>query len=236
MHKIVSTIRYIGLPIIIGAIGLLSMSLISYLLQNGTLPLWVISQHKTVNFTFTMQMMVMPISFVALILMYLYDRKSFKIFFHLTISPSNQRTSWNSYGSIVLIGFTLGTALLMSLGVVSQHGSINKYFFSLLPLVLLFSATNAWSEEIFSRFVIVAGLYGKIKPVTICWISGILFGMPHFFGTPSGLFGVIMSGLLGWLLARSLIETKSMGWALLIHFLQDVVIFGAGAMIIAGQR
>ena len=57
----------------------------------------------------------------------------------------------------------------------------------------------------------------------------------HYFGTPSGIFGVVMSGLMGWLLAKSVIETRGLAWALLIHFLQDVVIFGAGAMIIAGN-
>jgi hypothetical protein len=56
----------------------------------------------------------------------------------------------------------------------------------------------------------------------------------HFFGTPSGIFGALMAGLMGWLLARSMLETKSLGWALFIHFLHDLVIFGGGAMIIAG--
>ncbi|HTF28965.1 MAG TPA: CPBP family intramembrane glutamic endopeptidase [Flavitalea sp.] len=124
----------------------------------------------------------------------------------------------------------------MSIGVSSQNGLINDSFFTLIPLVLLFSATNAWSEEIFSRFVIVAGLDGKLKPGTICWISAIIFGIPHFLGTPSGIFGVLMSGLLGWILAKSVIETRGLSWALLIHSLQDVIIFGAGARIIAGQE
>ena len=102
--------------------------------------------------------------------------------------------------------------------------------------MLLFAATNAWTEETLSRFVIVSGLYGKLSKGTICWISSIIFGLGHFFGTPNGIFGVIASGVLGWLLAKSVIETKALGWALFIHFLQDVVIFGAGAMIIAGQH
>jgi membrane protease YdiL (CAAX protease family) len=222
-------------PIAIGAGGLLSMSLIAYLLQNGTLPLWVISQHKIVNITFTMQIMVLPISFIAMTLAYLYSREGFKTFFSFgkSLSKSN---NWNFYGPITAASFTLGTAFLMSIGVTSQNGLINDSFFMLLPLVLLFSATNAWSEEIFSRFVIVAGLDGKVKPHTICWISAIIFGLPHFLGTPSGIFGVLMSGLLGWVLAKSVIETRGLGRALFIHFLQDVVIFGAGAMIIAGQE
>jgi hypothetical protein len=46
----------------------------------------------------------------------------------------------------------------------------------------------------------------------------------------------MMAGLMGWILAKSMIETKALGWALFIHFFQDVVIFGGGAMIIAGTR
>lgn len=210
------------------------MSLIAYLLDNGMIPLLKISPYKMVNLTFTMQMMVLPISFIAMALLYLYNSAGFKAFFRLGIASKNN--DWNFYGPILAVSLTLGTTLLMSIGVTSQHGMVNESFFMLMPLVLLVSATNSWSEEIFSRFVIVAGLDGKLKPATICWISAVIFGIPHFFGTPSGLFGVVMSGLLGWLMAKSVIETKGIGWAVFIHFLQDVVIFGAGAMIIAGQH
>lgn len=226
-------IRNVIFPITIGIAGLASMTLIAYLLQNGTIPLLKISQHKIVNLTFTMQIIVLPISFIALGLMRLYNKESFKAFFRFNIFTKNK--NYNSNGAIIAIAFTLGTALLMSFSVLSENGTVNRSFLGLLPLVLTFSASNAWSEEIFSRFVIVAGLYEKLKPEFICWISAAIFGLPHFFGTPSGFFGVIMSGLLGWLLAKSVIETKSLGWALLIHFLQDLIIFGAGAMIIAGQ-
>jgi uncharacterized protein len=183
----------------------------------------------------TMQMMMLPISFLALLLMYLYDREKWKKFFRAGFRSPGKENNWNVYGLLMLTGFTLGNALLMSFSVGAENGTINKTFFSLLPLVILFSATNAWSEEIFSRFVIVAGLDGKLKPITICWISAIIFGIPHFWGTPGSFSGVIMTAFLGWLLAKSVIETKGLGWALLIHFFLDVVIFGAGAMIIAGQ-
>jgi uncharacterized protein len=236
MQKMITQFRQTGVPVIIGAGGLLSMTLIAYLLQKERLPLWVISEHEMVNFTFTMQAMVLLLSFMALAFIYLYDRKGFRTFFRFSPFASHPENNWKFYGPATLISFTLGTMLLMSASVIPQNGSMNESFFAMLPLVLLFSATNAWSEEIFGRFVIVVGLHGKINPVTICWISAIIFGLPHFFGTPSGVFGVIMSGLLGWLLAKSVIETKALGWALLIHFLQDVIIFGAGAMIIAAQQ
>jgi membrane protease YdiL (CAAX protease family) len=231
MSHILSKLRYIGVPIIIGVGGLLWMALIAYLLRSETLPLWRISPYKIVNLTFTMQLMVLPVSFIALGLMYLYDRAVFKKFFRAGFREDN----WNFYGPVVAISFTAGTALMMSFGVTSQNGTTNSTFVSLIPLVVFFSATNAWSEEIFSRFVIVAGLNGKLSAGTICLVSAIIFGLPHFFGTPSGVSGVIMAGILGGILAKSVIDTKGLGWALGIHFLQDLVIFGAGALIIAGQ-
>ena len=238
MKKLISTIGNISIPIVISVAGLLSVTLLAMSLQNGTIPLWSISRNKELNFTFTMQMMELCISFLAVILMYFYNKENFKTFLNLKISFSNTsaKNNWKFLGPIVAVGFTLGTMSYMSVGVISQNGQVNGSFYKLLPLVILFAATNAWSEEILSRFVIVSGLYGKLSADAICWTSSIIFGLGHFFGTPNAVFGVIASGALGWLLAKSVIETKGMGWALLIHFLQDVVIFGSGAMIMAGQH
>ena len=224
------------LPIVVGAAGLFTTAYIAYLLQTGLLTLLTISTYKVVNFTFTMQLYILPLSFAGLFFLFIYDRNSFRSFFRFRLNTGEGNGSaWQTLGPVLAIAFTIGTAMLMSFNVGANHGTINDTFFKLVPLVILFAATNAWTEEILSRFVIVAGLSGKIRPAVICWISAVTFGIPHFFGTPSGLFGVVMSGLLGWLLAKSVIETKSLGWALFIHFLQDLIIFGAGAMIIAGS-
>jgi membrane protease YdiL (CAAX protease family) len=226
----------VAFPLSLSAGSVLFMALVGQLLQNKALPLFLVSQHEVVNFTFTMQAMVLPVSFLVLIVMFVWDRQAFREFFRAgTNSATASASQWKQLGPLLAIAFTLGTTMYMSFSVFSQGGEVNASFFRLFPLVLLFAATNAWSEEIFSRFVLVSGLHGKFNPVTICWISAIFFGVPHFFGTPSGVFGVIMSGLMGWVLAKSVIETKGLGWALFIHFLQDVVIFGAGAMVLAGQ-
>jgi len=42
-----------------------------------------------------------------------------------------------------------------------------------------------------------------------------------------------MAGFLGWLLARSVVDTRGMFWAWFLHFLQDVVIFTAGVLSLA---
>jgi uncharacterized protein len=234
MERTIPSPWQIVVPIAIAIGGLLAALLVGYNLLNGDLTSWKISEHQQVNFAFTMQMMVLPVSFVALAATYLYDRNSFLKFFKPGFKTS---PDWNAYGVVVALAFTAGTTMLMSFNVVSEHGKMNGKFFEFLPLVLVFAATNAWSEEIFSRFVLVAGLDGKLKPEVICLLSALIFGAAHYsFGTPNGLFGVVASGGLGWFLAKSVVDTKGLGWALLIHFLQDVVIFGAGAMILAGKE
>ena len=227
-------LRRIAIPVLVSAIGVSMAAAIALLLGNGTISTWVISENKEINFSFTLQIMVLVVSFAAMGFVYFFDKTNFETFFRLT--TSGEEDDWNTLGPVLAVGFTLGTTMYMSFTVTSRHGVINGQFWKLLPLVLLFAATNAWSEEIISRFVIVAGLYGKLSPSVICWISAVIFGVPHFFGTPSGIFGVMMAGLMGWILAKSMLETKALGWALFIHFLQDLVIFGGGAMIISGTR
>jgi membrane protease YdiL (CAAX protease family) len=230
-----SKIIHIAIPILLASTGVIAMSLLSHFIDNGQFPVWSISGYPVVNITFSLQMVMLAVSLVVLLVMRAYNKTQFKLFFRWSGASPAKDDEWRSFGPVIAIAFTAGTILFVSAGVRAQNGTINNSFFQLLPLVLLFAATNAWSEELFTRFVIVAGLNGKINPVAICWISAIIFGGPHFFGTPSGFFGVLMAGLLGWFLARSVIDTKGMGWALFIHFLQDLVIFGAGAMVLAGK-
>ena len=45
------------------------------------------------------------------------------------------------------------------------------------------------------------------------------------YGIPYGVVGVAMAFALGWLLARSMVETRGLFWAWFIHFCQDVIIF-----------
>jgi hypothetical protein len=51
------------------------------------------------------------------------------------------------------------------------------------------------------------------------------FGLLHYYGVPYGVVGVLMAGLLGWLLGKSMLETRGLFWAWFIHLIQDVLIF-----------
>ncbi|MFN3299563.1 MAG: type II CAAX prenyl endopeptidase Rce1 family protein [Sediminibacterium sp.] len=61
--------------------------------------------------------------------------------------------------------------------------------------------------------------------------SAILFGLPRYFGNPKGIIGVIMSGVLGYILCKATIETRGISIAWTIHFVQDIIIFTAIMMM-----
>jgi membrane protease YdiL (CAAX protease family) len=56
-------------------------------------------------------------------------------------------------------------------------------------------------------------------------LTSVFFGIAHYFGQPSGLIGVVMAGIAGWIWAKSMVETRGAAWAVGIHWVQDVVIF-----------
>ena len=67
-------------------------------------------------------------------------------------------------------------------------------------------------------------IFGPVGPVR-AWASALLFGGVHWFGIPGGPIGALMAGFLAWLLTRSIQDTKGIGWAWIIHFCQDMLIF-----------
>jgi uncharacterized protein len=137
--------------------------------------------------------------------------------------------SWRNLGSTLLIFITLATSFLVYLQF-RKCGGTFKQLLPYLPWVLLFSLTNSFSEEVVYRLGVVVPLVGAVDTDYILLISAVAFGAPHLRGMPNGIVGALMAGLLGWLLAKSVIETNGLFWAWTIHFLQDVVIFSALVM------
>lgn len=132
--------------------------------------------------------------------------------------------TWRSVGLSFSVIMTLVTAIFIYLNV-AKGQSFQKENLAYIPFILLFSMTNAFIEEAIWRTALVTSFFGVVKTPIIYLLSGVLFGIPHFFGTPGGIIGVLMAGFLGWLLSKSVVETQGSFWAWFIHFLQDVIIF-----------
>ena len=133
--------------------------------------------------------------------------------------------SWARVGLTFAIVVSVATAAFMYFGFSVTFTDISAAMWATaLFLALPLSIMNSLNEELVTRWSVVEGLRGtqffKFAPV----ISAAIFGTAHYFGTPGGFVGVLMAGFLGWLLSKSIQDTRGIGWAWLIHFLQDVII------------
>lgn len=133
--------------------------------------------------------------------------------------------SWTRVGITFALVVSIVTATFMYVSFSSSFSSVtSSMWVTALGLALPLSAMNAFNEELVTRWTIVEGLKGtqyfSFAPI----ISALIFGIAHYFGTPGGFIGVLMAGFLGWLLTKSLQGTGGLGWAWIIHFIQDVII------------
>ena len=136
------------------------------------------------------------------------------------------KISWGRLAVISALLISLGTLLLTlftvtGLSVPDNLGKLPGHF----PLIVIFALVNSFSEGIVYRSAVLGPLREVLSKDHAILIAAVFFGLAHYYGAPSGIVGVAMSGLLGWYLCRSMYETKGFVSAWIIHFMQDVVIF-----------
>lgn len=138
----------------------------------------------------------------------------------------NGKTSWKTNAMQLLFFISIATGIFMFLAV-KYTGSLSNFRWSFIPFILLISLTNSFSEEIIYRFAINGNLMNGTSKLAVLIISAVLFGLPHYLGYPSGVVGVVMAGMLGFVLSKATYETQGIGIAWTIHFVQDIIIFTA---------
>lgn len=132
--------------------------------------------------------------------------------------------SWNKTGWVLAFFISLGTLTFLVLaGRPPLDIAIKALPF--LPAILLAAATNAFHEEMSYKASFLSLLEQPVGRVHSLWLMAVYFGVAHYYGVPYGVVGVLMAGFLGWLLGKSMLETRGLWWAWFIHFLQDVIIF-----------
>lgn len=132
--------------------------------------------------------------------------------------------SWAKTGTVFAVIVSVVTAgYLYSSGPVALAAPLSAWALAAFIAVPL-SLSNAFVEEVVTRWTLAEGLTGDLARAAP-WASATLFGAVHYFGIPGGVPGVLMSGFVGWLLTRSIQDTGGIGWAILIHFVLDMLIF-----------
>lgn len=142
----------------------------------------------------------------------------------------NGKSTWRINGLLLTFFISLATGIFMFMAV-KQTNSLANFSIKLAPIIIFLSLTNSLSEEIIFRFAVNGNLSSVASKTGVLIISAILFGLPHYFGNPSGVIGVLMSTALGYILSKATYETQGLGLAVLIHFFQDVIIFTGVLMI-----
>jgi membrane protease YdiL (CAAX protease family) len=95
----------------------------------------------------------------------------------------------------------------------------------LLPMVVVMAAMNAFSQEMTYRAGLLTTAHEALGPQQALLLTSVYFGIAQYYGTPRGLLGALTAGVLGWLLGRSMLETKGFLWPWLLHFLQGIIVF-----------
>jgi membrane protease YdiL (CAAX protease family) len=151
---------------------------------------------------------------------------------YLGVSSSD---TWVNVGLTFLVIMTVVTAVTMWFQLGRRSGVTWSDIARSLGWATAFSAVNAFNEEIIFRATLVESFPSTTPVWTLALLSAILFGLPHYFGKPGNIPGVILAGFMGWLLTYSVVQTGGIGWALIIHFAQDIVILTL-ALAVARRR
>lgn len=132
--------------------------------------------------------------------------------------------AWNVVGKKFAFFISLGTLAFL---VVAGRPPLDIVFRALpfLPAVLLCAALNAFNEEMTYKASFLSVLESVVGKKQALLLMAAFFGIFHFYGIPYGVIGVALAAFLGWLLGKSMLETRGLFWAWFIHFLQDVLIF-----------
>lgn len=203
---------------------------------------FAIGQLDVINVHSRYQLLLLGVAFLLLAVLAAFDSTNFSTFVTAgDISASVQDVtwlgirgeSWGSLGVSLSFSITLATSVFVFLQFRKSVVGI-RHLVPYLPWVLLFAFTNSFAEEVIYRLGVIVPLFGYMDSEYILLISAIAFGLPHLRGMPNGWVGAIMAGILGWLLAKSVVETNGIFWAWFIHFLQDTVIFSA--FVLEGLR
>lgn len=182
---------------------------------------------------FLYQLITLGISFLVILTMWLITGRKLQFLRRGDMSaPStpvkllgiSEKDNWKRIGItfvVVISAVTLGYLLISyraNLGLISMNSWLIAFAVA-FPL----SVVNAFNEEIITRWSIAEGFTGKLARYAP-WVSATIFGSVHYFGIPGGFVGSLMAGFLAWFATRSIQDTKGIGWAWAIHFVQDILI------------
>jgi len=184
---------------------------------------------------FSVQTIGLCMAFASVVIMYNYMYDSAREYLRLgklsafvREQPSDKpkvRKRWVYMGIRASILFALLAFLVIHAPRIAYYGVQLENVYHVFPIAVIFAFTNSMVEEIIARVGIVVALKSVVSDSNIAIISGVVFAFVQYFTSPLGMIGFALGGFMGWFLAKSILETKGIFWAICIHFVCDVFIF-----------
>ena len=183
---------------------------------------------------FSIQLGRLAIALAVIAALYIigFRRKEFFLDFGDLYTPAtpipllgvDKPTNWRSPGLRFSLFAFLATLIFLGLFV---GGNLNPGLLAAalpaLPMVLLLAGMNSFSDEIAYRAALLAPTHRILGAGQAVWLAALYFGIGHYYYY--GIIGVLVTSLFGWILGRSMLQTKGLFWPWFIHFWADVVIF-----------
>lgn len=138
-------------------------------------------------------------------------------------TPFGERISWLAAAPVVTIVIALPLLGPLIAAIRSAAPRVDQVLVAVAP-ALVFAAVNAAQEELRFRVVPLARLEPILGAGHALLLSAALFGIAHYRGHPSGLFGVFGGALVGWIWGRSMLDTRGLLIPWISHSVQDVII------------
>ncbi len=132
-------------------------------------------------------------------------------------------TSWKSFAPVfALISAAVMLAVLALTAPLGLPGRFQAL--PLLPVAVLLAAANAFSEEVIFRAALLAPLETALGKGQALAVTAVFFGLAHTAGgVPLEVIPTaLMTGFLGWVMGKSVLETRGLAWAWFIHFANDI--------------
>ena len=133
-------------------------------------------------------------------------------------------------GAGVVAALVMGFTMLVYLQPTAADAKGDAGAIRHLPLALLLAAMNSFAEEMLYRGVLFAPLLRQLRTNQAISMTAVLFGIAHYHGTPSGLPGMALTFIAGWVFGFAMVETRSILLPWFLHFVPDAVIFVSNAL------
>lgn len=139
---------------------------------------------------------------------------------------------WTRVARNFILVFAIITAIVVWLDVRPDVSQISQALIY-LPAIIIAAALNAFGEEFEYRSMLLSRLEPVVRPGQAMLMTALLFASLHYYtGTPSGPIGAIAVTFLGWVAAKSVLETRGLVWAFTLHFIVNIIIFAFYAMTV----